>query len=126
MARIRVTIGDDEFDAELQSEESPETVSRILDALPIEANANQWGDEFYFEIPVEMEPENARPKVGKGDLAFWPAGNCFCIFFGPTPMSTSPDEIVPASPVNVVGAITDPDRLKQHSGGERVRIVRAD
>lgn len=120
--KVEITIGGERFEGQLAAEDSPGTVMRIVNALPIEATASQWGDEFYFEIPVKMDPENARSAVAKGDLAFWPAGDCFCIFFGPTPMSTSPGEIVPASPVNVVGTIREPDRLRSHSGGERVTI----
>lgn len=75
---------------------------------------------------MEATEENARPVVRKGDLGFWPAGNCFCIFYGRTPMSTSDDQIVPASPVNVLGTIANPDELKKHGSGEPVTIELAD
>ena len=60
--------------------------------------------------------------VRKGDLGYWPAGNCFCIFYGRTPMSPSEEEIVPASAVNVIGSIENPDGLKSHTSGEAVSI----
>ena len=122
MAGILIQIGNEEFAARLVDDRSPETVRKILAALPIEARTMKWGDEFYFEIPVEAERENAQPTVRKGDLGYWPDGNCFCIFFGKTPMSTSEDVIVPASPVNVIGTIDDPGALKKHSAGEKVTI----
>ena len=35
-------------------------------------------------------------------MGYWPPGNAFCIFFGPTPSSQG-DEIRAASAVNVIG-----------------------
>ena len=57
-----------------------------------------------------------------GDLAYWPPGKAFCIFFGPTPMSQG-NEIRPASAVNVVGRVVgDATALKKVRGGSRVTI----
>ncbi len=122
MTQITIQVGDEQFAAELSAEHSPETVQQILAALPIETVARQWGDEIYCAIPVEAPPENAVSSVSKGDLGYWPDGNCFCIFYGKTPMSESEDEIVPASPVNLIGSVEQPDRLKAHSAGEGVVI----
>ena len=107
------------------TDESPDTAMRIWEALPIEARANTWGDEIYFGIPVDVNPENPREVVELGDLAYWPPGNAFCIFFGRTPASRG-DEIRPASAVNVFGkAEGDPKVFKKVRSGERVRIERA-
>ena len=107
------------------TDESPDTARRIWEALPIEARANTWGDEIYFGIPVEADPENPREVVDLGDLAYWPPGNAFCIFFGRTPASRG-DEIRPASAVNVFGKVKgDPKVFKKLRSGERVRIERA-
>ena len=76
----------------------------IYDALPLEASASTWGDEIYFEIPVKCISENLRETVELGDLGYWFQGSCFCIFFGPTPMSSG-DEIRPASAVDVFGKL---------------------
>lgn len=83
-----------------------------------------WGDELYFDVPVQMEEENARGSVTKGDIGYWPAGMTLCIFYGKTPLSESEGKIVPASPVNIVGKIDKSDRLKRirPRGGERIRI----
>ncbi len=123
MAKIKIQVGEEEFDATLTEESAPETVRKILNALPIESAAQTWGEEIYFEIPVSMAEENAVSTVSKGDLGYWPAGECFCIFFGKTPMTTSEDQIKPASPVNPIGRIENPDALKKHSAGEPVRIT---
>ena len=107
------------------TDESPDTARRIWEALPIEARANTWGDEIYFGIPVDADPENPREVVDLGDLAYWPPGNAFCIFFGRTPASRG-DEIRPASAVNVFGKVEgDPKIFKKVRSGERVRIERA-
>lgn len=107
------------------TDESPDTARRIWEALPIEARANTWGDEIYFGIPVDADPENPREVVDLGDLAYWPPGNAFCIFFGRTPASRG-DEIRPASAVNVFGKVKgDPKVFKKVRSGERIRIERA-
>jgi len=107
------------------TDESPDTARRIWEALPIEARANTWGDEIYFGIPVDADPENPREVVDLGDLAYWPPGNAFCIFFGRTPASRG-DEIRPTSAVNVFGKVKgDPKVFKKVRSGERVRIERA-
>ncbi len=100
------------------------TASRIWDALPIEASASTWGDEIYFGIPVSAAEEDAQEVVELGDLGYWPPGNAFCMFFGPTPMSRG-DEIRPASPVTVIGRMHgDPTSLKRVGSGALVLIER--
>ena len=99
---IRIAIGDLQIPAELNE---TATAKKISAALPFETSFDIWGDEIYFTIPVEAElEETAVEEVQMGDLAYWPPGKAFCIFFGPTPMSTG-DRIVPASAVNVVGRV---------------------
>lgn len=126
MTRITIEIGGEVFSASLTDDRSPVTAGLIRDALPIRSVASQWGDEIYFEIPVAAELENGADRVSGGDLGYWPEGRCFCIFYGPTPLSRLPDEIIPASAVSVVGRIDRTDRLKVHSAGEPVIIRHAD
>ena len=123
--RIRITTpSSGEVFADL-SDENPITVQALWNSLPIEARANTWGDEIYFSIPVEAEAENPKEVVELGDLGYWPPGNAFCIFFGPTPASRG-DEIRPASPVNVIGRIDgDPLVFRKVRGGEKVVLERA-
>jgi hypothetical protein len=102
------------------------TAQEIWKALPIEATGNTWGDEIYFSIPVHLGDENGQEVVALGDLGYWPPGNSFCIFFGPTPMSRG-DEIRPASAVNVFGMIEgDPTVFKAVPSGTRVVIEKAE
>jgi hypothetical protein len=76
---------------------SPRTADAIIKALPIEGMPALWQQEVYFDIPVKMGSEKASPTVEKGDLAYWPMGAAFCIFWG---------ETQPYSPVNVIGKVT--------------------
>ena len=83
-----------------------QTAGQIWDALPMESFTSTWGDEVYFQIPVKAKIEKgfSAETVEIGDLGYWPEGQCFCIFFGPTPVS-KPGEIRPASTVNIIGKI---------------------
>lgn len=102
------------------------TAQAIWDALPIEAAAQTWGDEIYFRIPVTLTEDDAREVVERGDLGYWPPGQAFCIFFGPTPASRG-DEIRPASAVNVFGRVDgDATAFRAVRAGARVRLERGD
>jgi uncharacterized protein len=92
------------------------TARQILAALPIEASGSYWGQEFYFEIPVKAGYEpTACDVVDPGSVAYWPAGHCLCLFWGPTPASTG-KECRAASNVNLVGRVREPELLKKLRG----------
>ncbi|MGQ9625808.1 MAG: cyclophilin-like fold protein [Anaerolineae bacterium] len=123
MRRISISAGEVKAQAELNE---TKTAQAIWEALPITGRANTWGDEIYFSIPVHLEEENPQALVEMGDLGYWPPGNAFCIFFGPTPSSLG-DEIRPASPVNVFGKVLgDPKVFKKVRGGTKVVIEQAE
>ena len=109
---------------ELDDSQSPKTVKAILDNLPIEVKINKWGDELYTErTPIVVEEENAQSIVNLLDVAYWPEGNALCLFYGPTPISKSPNEILPYSPVNIVGKIiSEGDLLHQIKDSSKVVI----
>jgi len=116
---IRITAGAVTLDAELNDSKS---AAAIAAALPIEAKAQTWGDEIYFDIGLTLAGESPQEVVALGDLGYWPPGQAFCIFFGPTPMSRG-DEIRPASAVNVVGRVMgDARAFKRVRAGSGVRI----
>jgi len=121
----KITIKAGEIAARAALNESA-TAMAIWQALPIEGSAKTWGEEIYFRIPVSHDLEaDAREVVELGDLAYWPQGEAFCIFFGATPIS-SPGEIRPASAVNIVGQILDdPKTFLSVASGTSVRIERA-
>lgn len=122
MANVRIEVSGLSLEAELTESV---TARKILESLPLEGDATLWGDEIYFEIPLQLEPEaDARADVSVGDLGYWPVGAAFCIFFGPTPVSTD-DRPKAYSPVNVFGRLSeDPGRLKSVRDGDRVRVTR--
>jgi len=111
--------------AELFEERSPQTVKALWAVLPITARANTWGNEIYFSIGVKIARENADEVVEKGAIGYWPPGEAFCIFFGPTPASIG-GEIRAASPVNVFGRISgDPEIFKRVQNGDEIVIEKA-
>ncbi len=121
--RIKIITDFGEFEADIINK-NPKTTSSILDCLPLEARVNRWGDEIYFQVPVEVDLEEGEEVVNVGDLAFWPDGSALCIFFGPTPLS-EPDKIKPVSPVNVFARTNDIiDFLKEIKDGDRIRVVK--
>jgi hypothetical protein len=103
------------------------TASQILETLPLESTTNVWGEEIYFTIPLQLNLEpDAREEVEVGDLGYWPSGPAFCIFFGPTPVSTG-DKPRAYSPVNVFGRIQgDAKQFKTVSGGVKIRVYLAE
>ena len=120
MTKIRIKVGHLSLEGELH--DTP-TARKLIDVLPIKTAFNTWGDEIYFSIPVEAElDETAKEVVEIGDLGYWPTGNAFCIFFGPTPVSQG-DEIRPASAVNVFGQVEgDATIFQQVAGGAGIKI----
>ena len=122
MPKIIITAGNISLRAELNN--SP-TAQQIWEALPIEGRANTWGDEIYFDIPVVAEQEaDARADVAVGELGYWPVGHAFCIFFGPTPVSSGSQPRA-ASPVNILGNVLgDSTQFRAVPGGATIRLER--
>ena len=120
MSKITIKASDVSISAELMR---TATALAIYDSLPLSGSVNVWGDEIYFEIPLQLELEDdARQDVDVGDLAYWPSGPAFCIFFGPTPVSRG-DAPRAYSPVNVFSRVKE-DALvfKTVANGSRILI----
>jgi len=119
---IQIQIAGQNFQAELNDSE---TAQQVLAALPLTAKATRWGDEFYFAIPVHQpEAADAQAEVEVGDLAYWPPGNAFCIFFGPTPVSRG-NEPRAYSPVNRFGRLLgEISALHTIANGSTIRVSR--
>jgi uncharacterized protein len=121
MREIIIKAGDISMPAQLN--DSP-TAQQVGEALPLKGVAHTWGEEIYFEIPIQAEQApDARAQLAVGELAYWPAGHAFCIFFGPTPSST--DEQPRAySPVNVLGQVKgDATLFRAVRDGDQVRLL---
>jgi len=113
MARIRVKAGSVTVTVALNGSA---TAGLILAALPFEAGAQTWGDEVYFDTPVEAGEEDPQAAVPFGAVAYWPPGKALCLFFGQTPYS----------PVNIVGSVEgDAAVLRGVRSGDPVRVEKA-
>jgi len=97
---------------------APRTVDAITRNLPIEGRAAIWKEEVYFQIPVKVGEEKAKPTVKKGTIAYWPMGSALCVFFG---------ESQPYSPVNIVGQVTkNLELFSQVKSGTKIRVERTE
>ncbi len=119
MRRIKISVSEIQREAELNDSPMAEAFWK---ALPIKGKANRWGDEIYFSVPVAPAEGERKDVVEEGDIAFWPSGRAFCLFFGPTPISTE-KEIRPASEVILLGKVEgDLEAFKSVKEGEEVTI----
>ncbi len=121
MARIRFDFGALTLDAELL--DTP-TARAIAAALPISSSALTWGEEVYFEVPVNVAREkDARAVVTPGEIAYWPDGHCIALGFGRTPISQG-DECRLASPCNIFAkALGDVKALAKVRGGTKIKVT---
>jgi len=113
--KIKFTIeGMGQAEGELVRFLAPRTIDMIVRKFPIEGRAAQWKEEVYFETPIKMGEEKAKPAVETGTIAFWPMGSAICIFYGKSQ---------PYSPVNIIGKVTDNlDLFKQIKSGTKIRV----
>jgi hypothetical protein len=98
------------------------TANDIIKGLPIEGIVSKWGDEIYFKTGIDAAGDGRTTDLNVGDVAYWPEGQCLCIFYGPTQASTE-QKPVPASPVIIVGkTMASPDELREIHEGERISV----
>lgn len=99
----------DSFEIELNDSD---TANAVYLALPLTRDVSTWGGEIYFPVPVEHPLENGKRVLDVGEVAFWPEGNAFCIFFGRTPFSkgSEPASYGPVTPIGRV--VSNLDKLE--------------
>lgn len=97
--------------------------SALLAALPLDLAMSRWGDEYYGSLPLTLPAGGKkREEYAVGEVALWPPGNAFCIFFGPTPASHG-DEPRMASPGVPLGRIVSAtDSLKRLGASVRLTL----
>ena len=121
MAKIRFDFGTLTLDAELL--DTP-TAKAVAAALPISSSVLTWGEEVYFDVPLEVAREpDARAVITPGEIAFWPQGPAIAIGFGRTPISKG-NETRLASPCNVFAkALTSVKVLAKVKTGTKVAVT---
>jgi hypothetical protein len=124
MNRIRFEFGALSLDAELR--DTP-TARAIAAALPITASVMTWGEEVYFDIPVDVAREpDARAVVTPGEIAYWPDGTAIAIGFGRTPISQG-NETRLASPCNIWAKVLgDVKALGKVKAGTKVSVSKVE
>ena len=124
MARIRFDFGELTLDAELLN--TP-TAMAIAAALPLTSSALTWGEEVYFDVPVDMAREkDARAVITPGEIVYWPQGPAIAIGFGRTPISKGSETRL-ASPCNVFAkALGNVKTLGKVRTGTEVKVSKLD
>ncbi|HEY6254470.1 MAG TPA: cyclophilin-like fold protein [Xanthobacteraceae bacterium] len=124
MPRIRFEFGTLVLDAELLDTPTARLVAAALAGPPLVSSAQTWGEEVYFEVPLDAARESdARAVVVPGEIAYWPDGHCIAIGFGRTPISRG-DETRLASPCNIFAeAASDVKALAKIEAGTRIKVT---
>jgi len=117
ISRVKVKFvieGLGEAEGELVRFLAPRTIDTIVRKLPVEGRAALWKEEVYFEIPVKIGEEKAKPTVETGTIAFWPMGSALCVFFG---------QSQPYSQVNILGKVTkNLELFEQVKSGATIKV----
>ena len=96
--------------------------AQISEKAPFSSKVSTWGEEIYFQVPVDATSSKGTLDVNIGDVAYWLERSCLCVFFGQTPVSVS-EKPVPASEVEIVGKITEGlELLKDIRSGENITV----
>ncbi len=121
--KITITVDGTVFSGELNESASGR---KIADRLPLTISMSRWGEEYYGSIGEALPMESgARDEMAVGELAYWPPGTAFCIFFGPTPASNG-SEPRAASDCNPLGMLEgDVSGLKKLGHSISAKIEKA-
>ncbi len=108
-----------EAEGELDPAKAPLTVDALVKALPVSSAVNVWqGKEVYFTVGIGMGAENAKEDIEVGEIAYWPMGDCLCVFF---------DYVKPYSEVNPVGMVVRGLEVFQKvKSGTKIRVELVD
>ena len=123
MANIRIEAGKAHFEVELA--DTP-TAAAVLAAVPFSSTAQTWGEEVYFEAPVETKLEaDAKQVVEPGTACFWVEGSSLALPYCPTPASRGTEPRL-VTRCNVLGRVAgDPRVLAKVRAGDPVKVDKA-
>lgn len=100
---IKMTIGDETRQIELYENT---TTKAVVESLPYTIRMSRWGNgEYYGSFSEDIPPSGKQTTSFKrGEVALWPDGNGFCIFFDRTPVSTddTPKMASPGTPLGMI------------------------
>ncbi|MCW4023755.1 MAG: cyclophilin-like fold protein [Candidatus Bathyarchaeota archaeon] len=117
VSRIKIKFiieGLGEAEGELVRFLAPRTIDMLARKFPIMGRVALYKEEIYFEIPIKMGEEKAKPNVETGTIAFWPMGSALCVFYGKSQ---------PYSPVSVLGKITkNIEMFSQVKSGTAIKV----
>lgn len=113
MRVIKMLIDGKEFEIELYDNGSADA---LYESLPQNISMSRWGGEYYGSLSGRIPSKGKTTEYFKeGEVALWPTGNAFCIFFGPTPVSHDgrPKMASPGVPFGkiVKGSLDDLDAM---------------
>ena len=112
------------FDIIIKLRSTP-TANAIKSILPCKSIVKTWGEEIYFEIPIEedLDLENdAKDIINVGEIAYWIEGKCIAIGYGKTPISKG-NEIKLATRTNIWGdALLNIKELSKIKDGDEVVV----
>jgi len=104
---------------------STNTANAIKNILPFKSIVKTWGDEIYFEIPIEKNIDlesDAKDVIDLGEVAYWIDGKSIAIGYGKTPISQN-NEIRLAAKTNIWGdAVINIKELNKIKDGDEVII----
>ena len=104
---------------------STKTAIAIKNILPFKSIVKTWGEEIYFEIPIEESlvlENDAKDIINVGEIAYWIEGKCIAIGYGKTPISKG-NEIKLAARTNIWGdALLNIKELDKIKDGDEVVV----
>lgn len=120
MSDLTVRVADLDLDADWL-EQNAALRDALAAASPVGGRATRWGEELYVGVPLDADAVETQIVVDPGTLAYWPAGDALCLFWGPTPASTD-DRPRAAGPVAPLARLREIDPLAAIDGDAELTV----
>ena len=121
VSRVEIILeikGKSELRCELKRHLAPNTIAKIVRALPIEGNAHVQGNSMaYVETAIDTGVERGRKEFKKGDIAFLTSNGSVCFFF---------NELISSKAMSPIGKIlSNIEPLGELKTGDIFRLTQA-